>query len=270
MHHALEMGDHVASAAAGGWRARGSRSCRRRSRRRRRPCGTPLDPRAQDLDRDVSAGLGDPRRWTCAMEAAATGSENSEKSTSTGASSSRSTSRARPRRIGKGGSLSCRTRSCMRKLVAHHVGAGRQDLAELDVGGPERRQRAGRRRRGRIARAARATRRASRAPARRCAARRAPPAPRAPRPWRRCARRWRRCGPAARCCAGPRKGLRASSRNAAPRCPSSGCGTSPARSPPSRIIRRRSPGRGSGGSIRRGTGSCRGRRRSPGPCAGSR
>ena len=89
-----------------------------------------------------------------------------------------------------------------RELRADHVGPGGEELAELDVGGAERGQRAQDRRLGRVALVARATGTASRARARRRAAPAARRRPRARSASRRCARRWRRCGSAARGCAG--------------------------------------------------------------------
>ena len=88
------------------------------------------------------------------------------------------------------------------ELGPDDVRPGREELAELDVGRPERRQRPQDRRLARVALVARATGTASRARARPPAAPAARRRPRAPSASRRCARRWRRCGSGARGCAG--------------------------------------------------------------------
>jgi hypothetical protein len=73
--------------------------------------------------------------WTCAIEAAATGSEKAEKTSST-----RTWPSSADHRLGdfggKGRQLVLQVFQLRRQLVAHHVGAGREDLAELDVGRP--------------------------------------------------------------------------------------------------------------------------------------
>ena len=134
------------------------------------------------------------------------------------------------------------------ELRPDDVRPGRQELAELDVGRPERGQRPQDRRLGRVARVARATGTASRAPAPRPGAPAARRAPRAPRPSPRSARRSRRCGSAARDCAGrARSELPARMQRGDAHREVAVAHLPEARRADHR--RRRSPGRGSGGSI---------------------
>ena len=79
--------------------------------------------------------------WTWAIEAAATGSPNSAKSSSMGRPRAASTDRAPPPRAGR---AACGPAAASRSRAAgdaDDVGPGRQELAELDVGRPEPRQR---------------------------------------------------------------------------------------------------------------------------------
>ena len=181
-----------------------------------------LDARAQHLDRDDLAGLaqasrGGPGRARRRRPAA----RSSAKSASTGWPSSRSTA-ARASAIGKGGSLSCSTVSWAASSGPTTSGRVESELAELDVGRPERGQRPQDRRLGRVALEAEPLERPAEHAGRRRAASAARRAPRARAASRRCARRSRRCGSGARGCAGRASELPAPS--AARRCPSRGCG----------------------------------------------
>ena len=152
------------------------------------------------------------------------------------------------------------------KVGADHVGSGRKDLAELDIGGAHGGQRAGRRWQAGVAGIAQPCQRLADKPCqgangarglhrvqhhahgagafKRGAGNDQPPdIVRSPHPT-------------------------VSTPNAAPRRPSSGCGTSPVRNRHRGSSARRSPDRGICGSIRPGTGSCRGRPSPPGPWSG--
>ena len=155
-----------------------------------------------------------------------------------------------------------------RKAVAHHVGARRQDLAELDIGRAQRGQRARHRRHPGIAAQAKPLE---------------GPAQHAGHDTdgrgriHRLQHRAHRAGPL-ECRAGAHEPpdvvraphLRSSSPNAAPRSRTKGCDRRRARTRRRGSWRRMSPDRGTCGSIRRGTGNCRDPRRLPAPCAGSR
>ena len=202
---------------------------------------------------------------TCAIEAAATGSEKLETRVDRHAPA-RAPPRPWPRAVGKWRQLVLQHLQLDRQLVAHHVGTGRQDLPELDVGRPERGQRAGRRRHRRIAGIAEPAERPGQRPHRRAEQRRRRTR-RARRASRRSAPASRRCGSAGRCCAAraPGHSFQPEWRHATPivrlryfACPN----------PAARIIRRTSPGRGTGGSIPPGTGTRRGRRSPPAPSPG--
>ena len=197
-----------------------------------------LDPRAQHLDRDILRRSSRSARAVHLRDRG--GGDRARRSrrrrASTGCAKLGLDRRRAPRPSGKGGSLSCSTRQLVGELGADHVGPGRQQLAELDVGRAQR----GQRPRSPAAAPDRprspATGTASRAPAptTRSARRRvaSPPAPRVIAPVRskvapvRISRQML-CGPAH---------LRSSSPNAARRRPSTGCDTSPGRSPAARII----------------------------------
>ena len=171
---------------------------------------------------------------------------------------------------GKGRQLVLQHGELRGELGADHVRAGGEELAELDVGGPERGQRAQDRRLAGVAlvaqplegpaedaggdaergRRVEGLERGPHGPGALEGGARADQAPEVVRAPHRKIR------------------IRASRPNAARRCPWRGCGSGPGRSRPRRSSRRRSPGPGSGGSIPRGTGSWRGRRRAPGRGAG--
>ena len=98
----------------------------------------PLDAGPQHLDRDVAlaVGVATLARCTCAIEAAATGSPNSANSVvelGLNAASIRRTATSR----GNGATRSCSRSSSRATSRADDVGPGRQELAELHVGGPE-------------------------------------------------------------------------------------------------------------------------------------
>ena len=193
-----------------------------------------LDPRAQHLDRHLLAGRarrgrGGPGRSRRRRRLGELGKHLVDRDLQLFLDRARARSRS-----GTAAACPADTCSCIGKLVADHVGPGRQDLAELDVGRAQRGQRAGDGRQRRVALQPERREGPAQAPARRCAAAAARRTRPARRPARRCARRSRRCGSAARCCAGPR--IRASSPNAAPRCPSTGCGISRCSKPAARIM----------------------------------
>ena len=137
---------------------------------------------------------------------------------------------ARASSIGKGGSLSCSTRELGGELGTDHVGPGREELAELDVGRAERGDRAQDRRLRRIALVAEPLERpaedARGDPQRR---RRVEGLERQPH---RAGALEGRAGPdQAPEIVRAAHGLRASSRSAARRCPSRGCGSGPGSKP---------------------------------------
>jgi hypothetical protein len=102
-----------------------------------------LDPRAQHLDRHLLARVGQPRPVDLRDRGGGDGFGKLGEKPGRPARSSSASIIALAVSVGKGGSLSCRYAQLQRQLVAHHIGAGRQDLAELDVGRAQRRQRPG-------------------------------------------------------------------------------------------------------------------------------
>ena len=90
----------------------------------------------------AAVGLAHRALCTWAIEAAATGGPNSAKSSSIGAPSASSTA-ARASPCGNGGRRSWSVRQIAGQLAADDVVAGGEELAELDVGRPERGQRFG-------------------------------------------------------------------------------------------------------------------------------
>ena len=141
-------------------------------------------------------------RWTCASEAAATGGSKSAKTASSGWPSSVLDRGARLLHR-EGRQLVLQHRELGGELGADDVGAGREELAELDVGGAERGERAQDRRLARVARVAEPLERPAEDARGDAERRRRVEGLERQSASRRCARRWRRCGSGARGCAGP-------------------------------------------------------------------
>ena len=87
----------------------------------------PFDLRAQTFTATCSPVSASTALWTWAIEAAATGSENSEKTEGSGTSKLvlDHLHRDPPR---EGGKLVLQNSQLQRQVFAHHVGPGRQDL----------------------------------------------------------------------------------------------------------------------------------------------
>ena len=267
-HHAVEMLDHVHRLQPAG----------RRRKRLDHPRGKvegvdvapegPLDARAQHLDRHDLPGLahhgpvhlrqrGRGHRFAQAVEHLVHGLADLALDLDPGLGG------------GEGGQLVLQHPKLGGELVAHHVGPGGQDLAELDVGRAKGGQGPHHRRQVRVAPVAQPAERPGQHPRR------------DPQPARRLEgveHRGHGAGAFQRGTradqpddvVGPAHRVRSSTRNAGRPRPASGCDTSPARTRRRGSWQGRSPGRGTCGSIPPGTGSCRGRRSRSGPWRGSR
>ena len=89
-------------------------------------------PGPQHLDRDLAARRLSRAKCTCAIEAAATGVSSNAANRLRAAARTPPRSARRASLPGNGGSRSCSSRQIRGDLVAEQIGAGRQDLAELD------------------------------------------------------------------------------------------------------------------------------------------
>ena len=125
-------------AAAAPRRRSARRAARRRTCRRDRVRNAARRPGRSTLTATSRSPLrvATSARCTWAIEAAATASPNSTNTSSIGAPNAAST-RATATSRGHGAMRSCRLSSSRGDLGADDVGAGRQKLAELDVGRPE-------------------------------------------------------------------------------------------------------------------------------------
>ena len=194
----------------------------------------PLDPRPQHLDRHHLPGRRASSRGAPGRARPRPPAARSSRTPPRAAARARCSTAARASSIGNGGSLSCSTLELVGELRPDHVRPRRQQLAELDVGRPERGQRPEDRRLARVALEPEPLERPAEHPRRR---------PERRRRVERGERRRHRPG-ALEGRAGADQPpevvrsahLRASSPSAAPRCPSRGCGSAPGRSRPSAIM----------------------------------
>ena len=222
---------------------------------------------AQHLDRDLGAGVGAPRAVD--LGDGGCGDRGRELGEQDG---------CRGAKLGLDGGLGDLGGEGRQPVLQHpqllgqfgadDVGAGREDLAELDIGRSQRGDRPRDRRQRRIAAKAQPAERPAQHPGGGAHPRRG-------------AHGVERDAHRARALEGGAGAdqaqdvvraahrVRVSSPNAARRCPSRGSDTGHARSPPRGSWRRKPPDRGSGGSIRRDTDSCRGRLPRPRRGAGS-
>ena len=187
----------------------------------------------------VSASLA---LWTCAIEAAATGSENSENNLVRRGTPSSDSIAALASATEKGGRRSCRTRNCV--AISEPTTSGRvlKNLTEFDIGRPQSRQRTHHWRHIRVALDANPAKRPNQSARQNAQRLRRPQRLRAPRPSRPCVRALRRFGSdTARYC--EVRALRVSNPNAAPRCPWSGCGISRSQTRPCAAWQGRCPDR---------------------------